>query len=63
MSERAESDMREYGQDYDLRLSVRVHERHIERADIMAEAVGRSRAEFIRDLIDNAYRAYERKLK
>ena len=58
--ERAESDMREYGNDYDVRLSVRVHQKHLDRLDAIAGAYGKSRAVTTRDIIDSAYKSLEK---
>lgn len=53
MTERNETDMREYGMDYDKRLSIRVHQRHINNVDALAAANNKTRAEFMRELIDS----------
>lgn len=50
--EKSEADLREWGMEYDKRLSCRVHQRQIDIVDACAAHEGKTRAVFMRDLIN-----------
>ena len=52
MAEKNESDLRDYGMDYDQRLSLRVHKKHMAIVDACAAYEKKSRAIFVREMID-----------
>ena len=45
-------DMKEYGMDYDVRLSVRVHKRHLAILDGIGAAQNKNRGEVVREVIE-----------
>ena len=51
---KASGDMKEYGMDYDQRLSVRVHRRHIATLDAIGARYNKNRGEVVREVIDLA---------
>lgn len=59
--EKAESDLRDYGMEYDQRLSLRVHKRQIRILDAAAAHDGKSRTNLVRDMINSLGKILDKK--